>query len=354
MSPKKTILFTIPTLGAGGAERVMVTLLNHWAQKKEWNLVLLLHDSPEEKPFYTLDTSVDVHHTGCWKKGTKWKAIGRVRHMIQTLHPDLVVSFMAPNNILTLLGGRGLDVPVLISERIALEYWDLGALSQRVRDWIYNKACHIVVQTQRIKDSLAPSLQEKASVIPNPIAISKEKAIKKKRIIGVGRLHTQKGFDLLIKAFAKVYESYPEWELVIYGEGPEREDLESLVSQLNVPVFLPGRTQEIAREMAQSEIFVLSSRSEGMPNVLCEAMGLGLPVISTDCPTGPRELIQEGVNGLLIPVDHEDALASAMKALIEDQGLRQNLGQAAQASVSSFKIEAIASQWESLFKQYMR
>ena len=140
---------------------------------------------------------------------------------------------------------------------------------------------------------------------------------------------------------------------MIWGEGPERENLEKLVGRLKLKdrVFLPGRTKKMSQEMAQGSIFVLSSKFEGMPNALAEAMALGLAVISTDCPTGPRELITEGEDGLLVPVGDVASLSAAMAHLMEDEKLRRRFGKAAIQKMKQYDIKAVSKLWEEVFDE---
>jgi glycosyltransferase involved in cell wall biosynthesis len=140
---------------------------------------------------------------------------------------------------------------------------------------------------------------------------------------------------------------------VIWGEGPERGNLEKLIKEKSLEgrVLLPGRTKKIHEEMAKGSLFVLSSRFEGMPNALCEAMSLGLPVISTDCPTGPREVITHGEDGMLVPVDDVQEMARAMEDLIKDVRLREKLGEKASQKMKQYDMETISALWEKVFDE---
>jgi glycosyltransferase involved in cell wall biosynthesis len=212
----------------------------------------------------------------------------------------------------------------------------------------------IVVQTQAAESYFPKGLRHKIFIIPNPV-ITRSKVVhdsKAKTITGVGRLVSQKGFDVLINAFAALAQKYPQWNLIIWGEGPERVQLENLIEQssLRDRAFLPGLTKPDQVWEDETGIFALSSRFEGFPNVLGEAMAAGLPVVASDCPSGVRELVKDGESGLIVNVDDISAMTDALERLIQDSMLRERLGHNARKSVTKYKPEQIALLWERLFE----
>jgi glycosyltransferase involved in cell wall biosynthesis len=174
-----------------------------------------------------------------------------------------------------------------------------------------------------------------------------------KTVVALGRLKHQKDFRRLIRAFAQVAAKHPDWQLKIFGDGPNRERLENLIVELGLEhnVALPGPVRNVGPELAAASMYALSSRREGFPMVLLEAMSKGLPVVSFDCPTGPREIVRNGENGLLVPHQDVDALAAGMIQMIEDEDLRRRCGAGAVATAERYSIDVIGARWEELLAE---
>lgn len=220
----------------------------------------------------------------------------------------------------------------------------------------YGSLTAVVTLTARDRDRYQAEIGDQGVVvtaIPNaiPLAHARPASLDQPLVVAAGRLTTQKGFDLLIEAFGEVSVRAPDWQLRIYGNGPKRQELQQLIDDrhLGHAVQLMGRSRTLATVMVRSSIFVLSSRYEGMPMVVLEAMAHGLPVVSFDCPTGPRELITNGVDGILVPAGDVRALASAIGRLIRDERTRRELGAAARRRVDAYSTTVIMPRWEALF-----
>lgn len=291
----------------------------------------------------------------------------RLRHALAREEPDAVISFIAETNVLVLLASVGLPFPVIVSERVDPGYHRIPTPWSVLRSLLYPRAAAVVVQGARILESLPPAVRRRARVIPNPVAPPDAGANpdasrgadapgRRKRIVGLGRLARQKGFDLLVRAFAKVAPRFPDWELVIWGEGTERSALEALARSFDLAerVALPGLTRDPFREYAAAELFVLPSRYEGFPNALAEAMACGRPVIAADCRSGPAEIVRHGIDGLLVPPDDVKALADALTRLMGDAALRARLARNAVDVTRRFGVERIVGQWDDLLQEVSR
>lgn len=351
----------ISSLSSGGAERVMSIIANYWAVK-EWKITLLTFNHVSKAPFYPLHPCINYiplnianqspnRLVGIWNN---LKRIFVLRTAISISKPDAIISFLDTTNVLTLLATRGLKIPVIVSERN-----EPGKCQSRMwgklRHLLYPLANQIVVQTERAKNYFSLQLQSRICVIPNPVLLPKtncvsQRLLKSPSLIAVGRLEQQKGFDLLIKAFSKVKDTYAEWTLTILGEGPLRSELEYMLNdlKLNEHVHLIGRVKDPYAYLKQADIFVMSSRFEGFPNALCEAMASGLPVISTDCPYGPREIIRNNVDGILVPNEDLFELATAIARLMSDEQERKNLAKHALEVITRFNVDDIMKDWETI------
>jgi len=350
----------IHQISAGGAERVLTLLANELC-KKGWSVTLLTFDSGSEPVFFELHSGVQHWPLSLMREqGGWWKAIKVhflrpwvLRRAIRKSRPDAVIAFLERMNILTLMATIGLKIPVIVSERNHPVFNTSKFLSLS-RQAVYKMSACLVLQTHDAGAFFSSSIPK--SVIPNPILVPEYPApvlkseASSQTLVAMGRLCSQKGFDFLLNAFAPLGNKFPDWVLEIWGEGAQRENLENLRDELGLRerVRFPGLTKEHYKTMAEADIFVLSSRYEGFPNVLGEAMACGLPVVSFDCPSGPSEMIQDGVNGLLVPPENIQELSSSLERLMASVELRNTLGEQARKITESYSLDKIVQSWEEL------
>lgn len=367
--PLHRITLVINSLGAGGAERVMSMMAGWWATSGV--SVTLITLTPRERDFYSLDSRVtrvalDLSRPSSGAVDALRSNLARVRALRRAIAhscPDVVISFMDVTNVLTLLATLGLGVPVIVSERIDPRRYPIGRFWSTLRRWVYPCAEALVVQAEALRSWGEQHLpKSRLHVIPNPVAApaatpqDKGSAPQHPTVIAMGRLTAQKGFDLLIEAFARCAPDFPDWDLLILGEGEERKKLEHQARELGVSarVHLPGRVPHPEEHLAKAELFVLSSRYEGFPNALVEAMSCGLAAISTDCPTGPAEIIRPGVDGLLVPAESPEALEKAMRNLMSDPAERRRLAERAPEVITRFGVARVMEMWNNVSRQVVR
>ena len=355
----------ISSLGTGGAERVLTGLANSWASGG-WSVTIITLSGDEEPPAYPLSDQINVvplgvasASTGMWSFIVNTLRRRRVlRSALVDAAPDVTLAFMDRTNSLTLWASRGLRAPVVIAERIHPGHQLLPRFWRILRRLTYRSAACLVAQTKSALEWHGATRPSRCCVIPNPVSRPPkiEPCAKAKRIVTVGRLVEQKGFSVLIEAFALIADRCADWELVVWGEGVLREPLEAQVRQADLSnrIHFAGVTEHVHKELGSSEIFVLSSLYEGFPNALLEAMSCGVAVVSTDCPSGPGEIVSDGANGLLVPVGDARELADAIMRLIDDPELRLRLGQAATEVITRFDQDRIQSQWTEVLKDASR
>ncbi len=359
------IVLAIGSIQGGGAERVASILANAWADCGH-HVTILTFEPEDAVPAYFISESVEVMRLDLNKPVSSklgaimrvWNSILTLRVTIRTLDPDVVVSFIDQVNILIILACKGLGLPVIISERVHPGYFKIGWFWNCLRRLTYGRATALVVQTREIEAWCKARFSTEICVIPNPVRRPQDKRINsmngRSTVVAAGRLMHQKGFDLLVNAFAKVADAFPEWDLVVYGEGEDRSMLEGLIQKhgLQDRVSFPGWVGDLAEKLRQTDIFCLSSRFEGFPNVLCEAMSLGLPVVATNCSSGPADIITDGVDGVLVPSEDETALAQGLRHLMEDESLRSRLGGNAMTISERYALDKIVAAWDECMAQY--
>lgn len=356
------LTLVIPSLGGGGAERVMATLANAWAAESAAVTLITLADRDGDKyPLHAavervaLDVAGRSPHVFTALRNNVVR-LRSLRRALRAAQPDAIISFTTTVNLLVVLAASGWRVPVIVSERSFVGAQPPRGMWRLVYRTLYRRAAAVVAQTRRGAADLEARLSRPVVVIPNPVPDMPSAAARVapygrgQLVLAAGRLGVEKGFDILIDAFAMIAAEQPDWRLRIAGEGSERAALTAQVARhgLGGRVQLAGFDDDLQASMREADIFVLSSRYEGMPNALLEAMSLGLCCISSDCETGPREIIDSGSNGWLVPVADAPALAEALQVLMNDKTLRQRIGAHAVDVRKTHSLRSVLARWDSL------
>ena len=360
------LLIVINSLACGGAERVTVKLANRWAGMG-WEVTVVTL-SARDTDFYILDPAVKRICVGLIadSKGpisaiaANLQRAWRLRKVLMSERPDVAMAMMSDASVRLAIAAKGLPIPVVCCERTHPPKARMGRAWQLLRNWAYRSADGVVALTEESRAWIAEKTgASSVHVVPNPVTYPLPSGTPvvdprrgehgaRKRILGVGRLVPVKGFSALISAFDLVKPKHQDWELVIVGEGKGRPALEEQIreKQLNDKVFLIGRAGNVGDWYESASIYVMTSRYEGFPNTLIEAMSYGVPVISFDCDAGPRSIIRHGHDGLLIPLDDVEALAKSLDELMNDAERRDHFSKNAKEVHKRFSEDRIYRMWD--------
>ena len=383
------IMFHLNSLGKGGAERVVSLLANEFV-KNNTDVVIATEWYSEEE--YELEPKVKRIHAGLSKEeeqasrvAKQWFRVRNLRRVLLQEKPDVLISFCVKANYRAMMASAGTKIPVIVSVRNDPKIDYVEKVNGLMNKLFMNRAAGCVFQTEEAKEFFDPVLQEKSVIICNPVNekyLQAKRLRAEKKIVCVGRLVAQKNQMLLVNAFEKILEKYPEYHLYLYGDGSDDECKEELlkyvdenkkisirssnlsedeavnlqserekerkedVACLKNHVHFMGLSSTLEKDMADAAMFVLPSNYEGMPNALMEAMALGLPVISTDCPCGgSRYWIEPGVNGQLVPVKNVNSLAQAMEYYIQNPKEAEKMGERAKEKLKEATMDKIFEQW---------
>lgn len=356
----KKIIFAMPVLYGGGAERVAAALAGfiHTLEDYEVHLITYFREPDKE---YLLQSNIMWHSLDVVETNPL-RRIGRkisfMRSVIRKVDPVCVISLAGPEMVtLVALAAKGLGVPLIFSERNDPVRYPTAKHLRALRLWAYGQSDAVVFQTEEAKRFFSPAIQKKGTIISNPLTQSLPERFTGDRlpkIVTSCRLEPQKNLDLLIGAFSDVVQKYPDYTLYIYGEGAERARLEEKVRRMGLAgkVMLPGYSSHIFDEIRQASLFVMSSDYEGISNSMLEAIALGVPTIATDCPVGgARETICDGVNGRLVPVGDKEKMVQAMLDVLSNKDLSDHLSRNGALLRERLCISNIAEQWLTVVKQ---
>ena len=328
------ILFCLGSMTKGGAERVIANLSNEFVKRYDVSIVV----TPPDKPMYEINKHV-IYHTLDFSNDSEGiikrtiRRIIRLRKILKEEKPDIILSLLPEPTFRVILAKTFLKIKTIISVRNDPNIEYNNFIKKMLVKILYTRADGFIFQTPDAQAWFSKKIQKKSVIIPNPInELFIEKPFDGQRentIINVGRLVEQKNQDLLIDTFYEFQKVHSEYILKIYGEGKLKNKLEHKVKELNLidKVLFMGEVNDLKEQIYKSGIFVLSSDYEGMPNALMEAMALGIPCISSDCPCGgPRFLIKNNKNGILFKVKNKDELLSALNRLVENVNFAKKIG----------------------------
>lgn len=346
------VLFNISTITGGGAARVMSCLANQFAEYGD-EVGFITAYNEADKGEYPLDRRVKRFFLSDKTAGTVEKNFAwprRIGKICREFNPDAVISFLPEPNIRMLLGTKRKNFVRVVSVRSDPHREYRSKLYAFLAKKLYPKADGVVFQTKYAVDWFEGTLDKNATVLFNQVDdrfFNIEHSGERRHIMATGRLTAPKDHKTLIEAFSRIADKIDD-DLYIYGEGNLREQLEAQISSLGLRdrVHLPGSVDNVADVIKDARVYVLSSIYEGMPNALLEGLAMGLPCISTDCPCGgPREVIENGLNGILIPVGDADALAEKLMYAYQNSDEMEQMGRIARERADCFRSDRVFSEW---------
>jgi GalNAc-alpha-(1->4)-GalNAc-alpha-(1->3)-diNAcBac-PP-undecaprenol alpha-1,4-N-acetyl-D-galactosaminyltransferase len=356
------LTLVIHALHGGGAERVLAVLASHWAASgRQVTLVTLDDQCSDEYPLHPEVSRVGLG--GLRVSRSPWGAVianfrrcRQLRSVIAASRPELVISFTDRMNVLTLLASARAPWPVLIAERSDPRRQRMPRVWEWLRRWTYPRCAAAVVQTETVASCVRelvgrrPVFTIPNAAFPSPVDDDQENLPGRRRpyLVALGRLSPEKGFDLLIEAFARIADRHPDVDMKIIGEGPCRTALEAQAASLGVTdrVELAGWVAQPAPALQHGLLFVLPSRWEGFPNALLEAMASGLPAVGSASNSGTDQIIRHEVDGLLVPPEDVEALAAGIDRLLSHPELRQQMSSRAREVIQRFEAKNFFDRWD--------
>lgn len=355
---KKICFFSGDITRGGGTERVSILIANHLCAEEKYNVLFLSLVEQKEAPVFEIAEGIERSVLG-----KKWLSPGpgylplipKLRRFLKERDIDLIIDIDIVLDVLSVPASRGLKTKVCSWEHSNCEYELSGGYRRYILKYFTKKTDWIITLTPGDAKHFQQFMgrQDRICAIFNPAeepVESGENSARENWIVTAARLVPGKGYDLLVKAAEMVLPSHPDWKWIICGEGPEREMLEQFIREngLESQLLLKGFVSRVEDYLARSKIFVLTSRAEGLPMCLLEARSCGLPCISFDIPTGPSDIIADGVNGYLIPPFDCEKMAGRLRELMEDRELLENMSVRAKEGLEPFRIPQVMQRWNEM------
>lgn len=352
LSERVRITIVISSLGGGGAQRAAVNVANHWASMGRAVTIGTLYHGDGLSTF-ALDARVSRVDAGFRSRGNRVEAalLADIRQFVESTQPDIVLSLVDQMNIRVANALRGSGIPVFVWEQIDARPIASAEWEEARRDAYANAVAGVIALTEEDARYFGPETHVVFNpVVPKPV----DRRARSSLIVGAGRLEEQKGFDILISAFASVATAHADWNLVILGEGREREALTRQARELAIAgrVALPGFTGEPERVYARASIFAMPSRREGFPNALLEAMACGAAPVVSDCAPGMSEIVRHRVDGLVVPPYVVTPFAEALDRMMTNEKERRRFGERARQVAARFSVEEAVSRLDRIFDSH--
>lgn len=348
---------------SGGTENVSVMIANEFSQKTDYEISFISLFEERDTPFFSIDSAIQrfrLYPTATHGIQHYFDTCKRLRNIVVTQHIDVLIDIDCILDMYSLPLNKKTGVKVVSWEHFNYLQNPDVPYRKLTRRWAASSADAIVTLTETDKKLYQSNLKLKCPIvaIPNPMEMPDNPALydaDSHLILSSGRLTYQKGFDLLIEVAVKVLPNHPDWTWMILGEGEDHPMLEQKISDMHLDgqLVFKGRVDDVDSYYRQSAMFVMTSRFEGLPMVLLEAKAHRLPLVSFDCLTGPAEIIEDGVNGTLVPPENIDSMAAAVNELIENQAKRVEYSAMSASNVSRYEINTIIAQWKSLLKKVL-
>ena len=361
----KKIMFYISSLAKGGAQRVILNLTESLLNKG--HEVTIVTTAIVEKE-YELPKGARRIISDIQKEEITSNRITNLRNRFMKLRniwkseqPDVIISFIGKNNFMAILTAWGLNIPVVTSVRGDPKEEYYSKMTEILAKTLMGKSAGIVLQTPDAKAYFPKWMHKKAIILDNPLNpefIEKYyEGERSQEVVSVGRIDSNKNQKLIIDAFCQITEEFPDVKLVLYGDGEDREKLLKYIQ--NNPysdrILMPGAVMNVKERIRKARLFVLSSNTEGMPNALMEALALGIPCISTDCPCGGPNVLMDGKeNGILVPVGDCDKMADAMRTILGDEELWNKYSKNAHKITESLHPDKVNEKWEKYLYSVMK